>query len=73
MTVLPAVTGRTLAGLADDAPVPEAWSPEERAAAHRIVTALHELTAGPIADAHRATELPPGSRKRWRWLTTAWH
>lgn len=73
MTVLPAVTGRTLAGLPDGAPVPEAWSPDERAAAHRIVTALHALTAEPVADAHQATEPPPGSRKHWRWLTTAWH
>jgi 1-acyl-sn-glycerol-3-phosphate acyltransferase len=73
MTVLPPVTGRSLAGLADTDQLPGPWSPEERAAAHRVVAALHELTAGPIAAAHAATELPHGSRKRWRWLTTAWH
>jgi 1-acyl-sn-glycerol-3-phosphate acyltransferase len=73
MDVLPAVTGRDLAGLAGTDPLPEPWSPEERAAAHRIVAALHELTAGPVAAAHVATELPAGTPKRWRWLTTAWH
>lgn len=73
MTVLPAVSARGLAGLAEADPVPEPWSPDERAAAHRIAEALHELTAAPIAEAHSATEAPPGSRKRWRWLTTAWH
>ncbi len=73
MAVLPAVTGRDLAGLAEAEPLPAPWSPEERAAAHRIVEGLHAMTATPIAGAHRATELPAGSRKRWRWLTTAWH
>jgi 1-acyl-sn-glycerol-3-phosphate acyltransferase len=73
MAVLPAVSGRGLAGLVDADPLPEPWSPDERAAAHRIVAALHELTAAPIASAHTATEAQPGARKRWRWLTTAWH
>lgn len=73
MEILPAVDGRVLAGLPEDAPSPLPWSPEERAAAHRLVAALHELAAGPVAEAHRATELPAGTLKRWRWLTTAWH
>jgi 1-acyl-sn-glycerol-3-phosphate acyltransferase len=73
MDVLPPVTGRSLAGLDTAAPLPEPWSPQERAAAHRIVAALHELTAGPVAAAHAATEPAVDTRKRWRWLTTAWH
>jgi hypothetical protein len=36
------------------------------------VSELHRRTAEPIRLAHIATELPPGTRKRWRWLTTAW-
>jgi 1-acyl-sn-glycerol-3-phosphate acyltransferase len=73
MRILPPVSARDLAGLTGTGPLPDAWSPEERAAAHRIVEALHAMTAVPIAEAHDATEAPPGSRKRWRWLTTAWH
>ena len=73
LEIMPAVTARELAGLALDAPLPEPWTPAERDAAHRIVASLHAGTADPIAEAHRATELPPGSTKLWRWLTTAWH
>ncbi len=73
MTVLRPVYARDLAGLAESDLLPEPWSPGERTAAHRIVAALHDLTAVPIATAHSATEAPSGSRKRWRWLTTAWH
>ena len=71
--ILPAVDARDLAGLGPDDPDPAPWSPDERAAAHRLVAMLHERTAEAVAAAHLATELPPGSRKRWRWLTTAWH
>ena len=73
LQVLPSVTARALAGLAADAAMPDPWSRTEREAAHRIVAALHALTAEPIASAHQATELPMGARKRWRWLTTTWH
>jgi 1-acyl-sn-glycerol-3-phosphate acyltransferase len=73
MEILEPVSARSLAGMEPDAPLPEPWSSAERAAAHRIVAALHALTAEPVAAAHAATELPPGSTKRWRWLTTAWH
>lgn len=73
MEILPATTAWELAGLPPDSALPPPWSPEERAAAHRIVTALHARTAAPVAAAHRATEPAPGTRKRWRWLTTAWH
>jgi 1-acyl-sn-glycerol-3-phosphate acyltransferase len=73
LEVLPVVRARELAGLAADAPLPSPWSSAERVLAHRITTALHELTAGPVLAAHRATELPPGAPRHWRWLTTAWH
>jgi 1-acyl-sn-glycerol-3-phosphate acyltransferase len=73
LDVLPPVTARDLAGLPPGAPLPEAWSSAERDAAHRIVSELHRRAAEPIRLAHVATELPPGTRKRWRWLTTAWH
>jgi hypothetical protein len=67
------MTARELAGLADDAVLPEPWSPAEREAAHRIVAGLHARTVEAIVDAHRATEPQDGSRKRWQWLTGAWH
>lgn len=73
LDVLPAVTARQLAGLSADAPLPTPWSSAERATAHRKTTALHALTAGPVLAAHRATEPPPDAKRRWRWLTTAWH
>jgi 1-acyl-sn-glycerol-3-phosphate acyltransferase len=73
LEVLPPMTARDLARMAPGEPLPEPWSAAERAAAHRIVTALHERTAEPVAEAHRVTETPAGASKRWRWLTTAWH
>jgi len=73
LEVLPPLTARELAGLGVDAPLPEPWTRAEREAAHRIAANLHDLTAEPIAAAHLATVLPSGARKRWRWLTTAWH
>ena len=73
MEILAPVTARQLAGIGAVAELPAPWSSAERAAAHRIIEALHALTAEPVSAAHAATELPPGARKRWRWLTTAWH
>jgi 1-acyl-sn-glycerol-3-phosphate acyltransferase len=73
LQVMPPMTARELAGMGDDAPLPEQWTAAERQLAHRIVLRLHDLTAEPIATAHTSTEPPPGSSKRWRWLTTAWH
>jgi hypothetical protein len=73
LDILPPVTARELAGLAASASLPDPWSSAERALAHRIVTTLHERTASPIEAAHLATEPSPGTRKRWRWLQTAWH
>ncbi len=73
LEVLEPVVWQDLAGLARDAAPPEPWSSAERRLAHRVTLALHERTAGTVAAAHRSTTLPPGRRKHWRWLTTAWH
>lgn len=73
LQILPAMTARERAGLATDAPLPGPWTPAEREAAHRIVATFHARTVDAVADAHHATEPPVGSRKRWRWLTSAWH
>lgn len=70
--ILPPRSVRELAGIAADAPLPDPWTRAEREAAHLIVASLHAATAEPVATAHTATEPPAGTRKRWRWLTTAW-
>lgn len=69
---LPPVDARELAGLPPGAALPAPWTPDERAAAHAVAARLHELTAPAVAVAHRATDPPPGTRRRWRWLTGAW-
>jgi hypothetical protein len=73
LRVLPSVTARELAGLAADAPLPERGTLAERDLARRITAALAALVEGPVAEVHAAAEPPPGTRKRWRWLTTATH
>jgi 1-acyl-sn-glycerol-3-phosphate acyltransferase len=73
LIVLRPIDARELAGLAPDAALPAPWSPAERDAVHRIATRLHDLTAGDVAAAHDATVPPPGTRKVWRWLQSAWH
>jgi 1-acyl-sn-glycerol-3-phosphate acyltransferase len=73
LEILPPLSARELAGWPHDAPLPEPWSKPEREAAHRIVAELHARTAEEILAAHRATESPVGARRRWRWLTSAWH
>ena len=71
--VLEPVTARHLAGLAPDAPLPEPGTNEERELAGVITHRLQALVAGPVAELHARSEPPPGTRKRWRWLTTATH
>jgi 1-acyl-sn-glycerol-3-phosphate acyltransferase len=73
VAILPPVSARDLAGLPPDAPLPDPWSRAEREAAHRIVSELRSRTSGPVLAAHRAVEPAPGTRKRWGWLTSAWH
>jgi 1-acyl-sn-glycerol-3-phosphate acyltransferase len=73
LEVLEPVVWQDLAGVSRDAQPPEPWSSAERRLAHRLTLTLHERTAESVAVAHLVTTLPPGRRKRWRWLTTAWH
>jgi 1-acyl-sn-glycerol-3-phosphate acyltransferase len=73
LSVLEPVTARELGGLAPDASLPEPGTPEERDLAASITHRLQALVAGPVADAHARAEPPPGTRKHWRWLTTATH
>jgi len=67
------LTWQELAGVEPGMPPPEPWSPAERRMAHRVTLALHERMVDAVAEAHRAATPAPGVRKRWRWLTTAWH
>ena len=67
LRVLPAVRA---ADLAAEASLSGAIA-DERDAAHAVATALHALTAQAVAEAHLATEPPPGTVRRWRWLTHA--
>lgn len=67
------VTWQELAGLDPAAPAPEPWSSAERRVAHRVTLAFHERTKPGVAASHLATTPKPGVRKRWRWLTSAWH
>lgn len=71
--VLEPVTARELAGLPVDGPLPRPWSREERAAAHAIVAGLHARCAPAVAAVQAAVQPAEGTRKRWSWLTTAWH
>jgi 1-acyl-sn-glycerol-3-phosphate acyltransferase len=68
LRILPAVEPRALAGAAPDAVLPHG-SREERDAAHRLLAALAEYVAEPVAAAHRQAEPPPGAHRRGRWLT----
>ena len=73
LSVLEPVTARELGGLAPDAPLPEPGTNAERELAGAITDRLQALVAGPVADGHARAEPPPGTRKRWRWLTTVTH
>jgi 1-acyl-sn-glycerol-3-phosphate acyltransferase len=73
LSVLEPVTARDLAGLPADAPVPDPGTHAERHLAAAITSRLEDLIAGPVADVHARSEPPTGTRKRWRWLTTATH
>lgn len=73
LEVLAPVTWQAVVGVPPDTPPPEPWSSAERRMAHRVSLALHERTAGPVLAAHTSTTAGPGVRKRWCWLTTAWH
>jgi 1-acyl-sn-glycerol-3-phosphate acyltransferase len=73
LEILPPVTWRELAAVPSDEPTPDRWSSAERRVARRVTLALQDRTAEAVTIAHEATIPPPGTRRRWRWLTTAWH
>ncbi len=73
LRVLPAVTARELLELAPADPLPAPWTAEERAAAHRVVAALHERAAADVAEVHRLAEPRPGARRPLRRLTGLFH
>jgi 1-acyl-sn-glycerol-3-phosphate acyltransferase len=60
---------RVLPPLSPPAQPPPAGSPAERAAADVLLARLLALVEPAAAEAHAAAEPPPGTRKRWRWLT----
>ena len=69
LRVLPALDSLALAGLdsADDAPPP--GSPAERAAVHRLLAALVDHVAGPVAEAQAQATIETGTTHRGRFLT----
>ena len=71
LRVLPALDPFILAGLPAGGPAPAPGSREEQEAAHRLAEALREAAAGPVDDAWRSVEPPPGYRKRGLRLTHA--
>jgi 1-acyl-sn-glycerol-3-phosphate acyltransferase len=79
LRVLQPMTALQLAGLPADAvdtadtAAPEKAPGIEREAAHRIAANLHARCRDEVADAHRAAEPPPGTRKHWVWLTGLFH
>ncbi|TFG66820.1 MAG: 1-acyl-sn-glycerol-3-phosphate acyltransferase, partial [Thermomicrobiales bacterium] len=63
------VTWQELVGVGPGAQAPDPWSSTERRTAHQVRRKLHDRTAAAVAAAHLAATPPPGTRKRWRWLT----
>ena len=63
---------RALPDIPCDAEGPVFREPWE-AQAFAMTLALHERLMASVMAAHIATEPRPGYRKRWRWLTNAWH
>ena len=70
--ILPPVDARDLAGLDAGTAAPGAGSREERLAARRATEALHELTAPHVPELRTRAEPPPGTRRRWTWMTHLW-
>jgi 1-acyl-sn-glycerol-3-phosphate acyltransferase len=64
--ILPPLDPVALAG-----PGGEPGSAEERAAVHRLLGVLATTVSGPVMESHLRAEPPAGTRKRWRFLTTA--
>ena len=70
--ILPPLDARTLAGLDASAPPPETGSRDERLASRRATEALEALTAPHVPEVRALAEPPPGTRRRWLWLTHVW-
>jgi 1-acyl-sn-glycerol-3-phosphate acyltransferase len=73
LEILAPVTWQELAGVPADAAVPAPWSSAERRVGRLVTLALQERTSEAVVAAHQATIAPPGTKRRWSWLTTAWH
>ena len=69
MRVLPPLDPVALAGLEADAPLPEPGSSAERAAIHRLTSALGERVGPDVLAVHEASVPPAGTRKRGTFLT----
>ena len=63
--------GPSSGGAPTATPALEPGSAEERAAVHRLLRVLATTVSGPVLEAHERAEPRPGTRKRWRFLTTA--
>ena len=70
--ILPPVTARDLAGLDVAMPTPDPGSREERLAARRATEALQVLAAPHVPEVRARAEPPPGTRRRWLWMTYLW-
>jgi len=69
LRALPALDPVELAGLGTADDLPEGGSTAERDAAHRLTAAFTDRVKDAVAEVHRATQPPPGARKRGRFLT----
>ncbi len=69
LRVLPAMDPRGLAGLRPGEAAPASGTSAERRAAHRLTRAFAERVADAVAEVHRSSIPPPGTRKRGRFLT----
>lgn len=72
MRILPQTSVAELAGLPADAPTLEPWSQAERATTRAATSNLHARCTPVVAETHRRTEPPPGTKRRWPWLTHLW-
>jgi len=70
LRVLPALDPWALAGLIEGGSAPAPGSSAERRAAHTLTAAFALRVAPAVADVHRRSLPPPGTRRRGRFLTT---
>ncbi len=70
--ILAPVDVRDLAGFEAGVATPAPGSREERVAARHATEALQELTAPHVPEVRARAEPPPGTRRRWLWMTHLW-